>query len=200
MNIKDKEIAMNLACSYLQPIEGRMLDVVRDMVASQKIRMDGQLGKEMMAELQFYELDPMWLGTETEDFDDDGAEEAEIQRMLNRGIDDEEEGNDNSMLGKVLSETNVDERYWERREIMDGEQDVTDFQVVEDVKSCQVDFYRKPYAEPDDIEVADIIEHEPLIPVNYYDNDDGFWTNHIEETIERWDEHDVLNYRRWYQH
>lgn len=78
MNIKDKEVAMNLACSYLQPIEGRMLDVVRDMVASQKIRMDGQLGKEMMSELQFYQLDPHWLGTETEDFDDDGAEEAEI--------------------------------------------------------------------------------------------------------------------------
>jgi hypothetical protein len=78
MNIKDKEVAMNLACSYLQPIEGRMLDVVRDMVASQKIRMDGQLGKEMVSELQFYQLDPHWLGTETEDFDDDGAEEAEI--------------------------------------------------------------------------------------------------------------------------
>jgi hypothetical protein len=31
-----------------------MLDVVRDMVASQKIRMDGQLGKEMVSELQFY--------------------------------------------------------------------------------------------------------------------------------------------------
>merc|ERR1711990_259597 len=60
----------------------------------------------------------MWLGTEAEDFDDDGAEEAEIQRMLNRGIDDDEEGEDSSMLNKVLSETNVDERYWERREIM----------------------------------------------------------------------------------
>ena len=28
MAIKDKEMAMNLACSYLQPIEGRLLDVV----------------------------------------------------------------------------------------------------------------------------------------------------------------------------
>jgi hypothetical protein len=51
MDIKDKEMAMNLACSYLQPIEGRMLDVVGQMCASQKIRMDGQLGKEMMSEL-----------------------------------------------------------------------------------------------------------------------------------------------------
>jgi len=48
------------------------------MCASQKIRMDVQHGKEMMSELQFYQLDPYELGTETEDFDDDGAEEAEI--------------------------------------------------------------------------------------------------------------------------
>jgi len=41
---------------------------------------------------------------------------------------------------------------------------------------------------------------EPLIPVNYYDNDDGFWTKHIEETVERWDEHDVLNHRRYFHH
>jgi len=78
MNIKDKEMAMNLACSYLQPIEGRLLDVVGQMVASQKIRMNMQMGKEMMSELQFYTIDPHWLGSETEDFDDDGAEEAEI--------------------------------------------------------------------------------------------------------------------------
>jgi hypothetical protein len=51
MNIKDKEMAMNLACSYLQPIEGRLLDVVGQMVASQKIRMNMQMGKEMMSEL-----------------------------------------------------------------------------------------------------------------------------------------------------
>lgn len=71
---------------------------------------------------------------------------------------------------------------------------------MEDVKSCAVDFYRKPYAEMDDVEVQDLLDVEPLIPVNYYDNDDGFWSNHIEETVERWDEHDVLNYRRYFQH
>jgi len=86
-----------------------------------------QLGKEMMSELQFYTIDQFELGSETEDFDDDGAEEAEIQRMLNKGIDDAEDAGDGSLFGKMLDNLGSDERYWERREILDDEQNITDF-------------------------------------------------------------------------
>ena len=53
----------------------------------------------------------------------------------------------------MLEDLGENDRYWERREILDEEQNITDFQVVEDVKSCAVDFYQKPYAEGEDIEV-----------------------------------------------
>jgi hypothetical protein len=40
------------------------------------------------------------------------------------------------------------------------------------------DFYRKPYAEIHEVEA---IEKEAVHaqPVNYYDNDDGFWNEYI---------------------
>jgi hypothetical protein len=41
---------MNLACSYLRPIEGRLRDVIIEVAASKKIRLNVELGKQMMAE------------------------------------------------------------------------------------------------------------------------------------------------------
>jgi len=37
-----------------------------------------ETGKQMMNELRFYDMKIENLGDDTEDFDDDGAEEAEI--------------------------------------------------------------------------------------------------------------------------
>lgn len=139
-----------------------------------------------MNELRFYDMKIENLGSDTEDFDDDGAEEAEIQRMLNKGLDDEDEM-DRNPLEVALANLEGDERLQERRQIYDKESSITDFQVEPEVESCSVDFYKKPYAEPMDVRAAVEMENEPLIPINYYDNDDGFWTKHIEEKIERWD-------------
>jgi hypothetical protein len=41
---------MNLACSYLRPIEGRLRDVIIEVAASKKIRLNVELAKQMMAE------------------------------------------------------------------------------------------------------------------------------------------------------
>jgi hypothetical protein len=40
------------------------------------------------------------------------------------------------------------------------------------------DFYRKPYAEVHDIQAIPA-EVAFVQPVNYFDNDDGFWTEYI---------------------
>jgi hypothetical protein len=40
------------------------------------------------------------------------------------------------------------------------------------------DFFRKPYAEVHDIEaIHEDVNH--VQPVNYFDNDDGFWNEYI---------------------
>ena len=49
-------------------------------------------GQEMLNELQFYELDEAWLGSESEEFegdDDDG--ERDIQTIINKSMLDDEE-------------------------------------------------------------------------------------------------------------
>ena len=45
MTLREKELAMNLACSYLRPIEGRLKEVIMQAAQSQKIRLDVSLGK-----------------------------------------------------------------------------------------------------------------------------------------------------------
>lgn len=42
-----------------------------------------------------------------------------------------------------------------------------------------VDFPTKPYAEIDDVQAAADIANEHQVPINYYDNDDGFWDDYI---------------------
>ena len=73
MTLREKELAMNLACSYLRPIEGRLKEVIVQAAQSQKLRMDVTLGKQMMNELKFYAPDPATLGSDTEEDVDDSA-------------------------------------------------------------------------------------------------------------------------------
>ena len=41
---------MNLACSFMRPIEGRLRDVIIEVAASKKIRLNVELGKIMVNE------------------------------------------------------------------------------------------------------------------------------------------------------
>ena len=57
MDFKQKEMAMNFMCSQITPIEGRLLEVITEVAQSNKIRLNTELAKQMMTELNFYELD-----------------------------------------------------------------------------------------------------------------------------------------------
>lgn len=47
-----------------------------------------------------------------------------------------------------------------------------------EVETVQADFYRKPYAEVHE-RVAEDHEDRYAQPVNYWDNDDGFWDDYL---------------------
>ena len=72
LEIRQKEIAMNYAMSFIRPIDADLEDVIIEVATSNKLRMNIQRGKEMIAQLKFYEIDETTLGTDTED-------EGEIQ-------------------------------------------------------------------------------------------------------------------------
>lgn len=45
MNIRDKELAMNYACSFIRPIDKDFEDVIVELASSNKIRLNIALGK-----------------------------------------------------------------------------------------------------------------------------------------------------------
>jgi hypothetical protein len=68
MNIRDKELALNYVCSFIKPIDKDLENVIVEIASSHKIRMNVALGKEMINELKYYELDKEDLGeTESEE-------------------------------------------------------------------------------------------------------------------------------------
>ncbi len=92
-----------------------------------------------------------------------------------------------------------DEREKERRVIMDKEQNISEFMVEPEVESCQIDFYRWPYAEAHDIE-AEQKEVEHVQPVNYWDNDDGFWDEYIAHKHKRMESAGFIVNRKFFKH
>lgn len=196
IDIRQKELAMNLACSYLRPIEGRLLDVISEVAGSNKIRMNVDLGKQMMNELRFYTLDMTSLGDETDE--DGGEDQVDITALLAKGIDGDDEAN-RSLLQKAVSGTEEEERAKERKAIYEDELNISEFQVDPEVEQCMTDFPTKGYAGIFDVESPEDAA-EPIIPVNFYDNDDGFWNDYIVHKETRWEDAGFLTNRKFFKH
>lgn len=120
LDIRQKELAMNLACSYLRPIEGRLRDVIIEVASSKKIRLNVELGKQMMAEQRFYEVDETTLGDTSED---EVAVDDGLMDLLTRGMDDEERAqlDTGKLIERIVGGTEYDERMKERDRIMSQE-------------------------------------------------------------------------------
>lgn len=58
------------------------------------------------------------------------------------------------------------------------------------------DFYLKPYPHPND----SINYTDPLLPLNYYDNDDGFWTEYIQKKQNKWAANPMIVNRPFLKH
>jgi hypothetical protein len=48
MKHRDKELALNYACSFIRPIDKGLEDVIVELASSNKIRLNIALGKEMI--------------------------------------------------------------------------------------------------------------------------------------------------------
>lgn len=93
------------------------------------------------------------------------------------GVDEEEEKEmlrQRSAMERSASGLDEDSRAAEVIQIMEKEQNITDYQVEPEMEKVMTDFYLKPYLDPRDPTPAPLLQ-----PLNYYDNDDGFWTEYI---------------------
>ena len=175
MGIRDKELALNFAASFLRPIDDKLMEVIKEVASAKKIRLNIELGKQMMNELRFWQIDPMEVGEES---DEEGEDEEDITTLLNKNLDGADDEDQKSVTTRMLEAMESDVRKKERTQILESEMNISQFQVEPEVESCMTDFFRKPYAEVHEIEaVQQEVMH--IQPVNYFDNDDGFWTEYI---------------------
>ena len=67
-----------------------MLEVITEVANSNKIRLNSELSKQMLNELNFYELDIATLGSDTEDDGEDKGDRM-MEKMLSGSLDDDDE-------------------------------------------------------------------------------------------------------------
>jgi len=71
--------------------------------------------------------------------------------------------------------------------------------VEPDTETCMTDFYRKPYADIDSIE-AHPAEMAFAQPVNYWDNDDGFWDEYLDDRQLKMQNAGLISSRKFIKH
>mmetsp|Transcript_40655 Transcript_40655/g.29282 ORF Transcript_40655/g.29282 Transcript_40655/m.29282 type:complete len:130 (+) Transcript_40655:1564-1953(+) len=102
-DIREKEMALNLACSFLRPIDERLADVIAEVASSTKVRLNIEVGKTMMNEVRFHKMDHMLLGTDSEDeVDNEEDRDKQLTRLLSQGIDDEDGVAEADIMQNVL--------------------------------------------------------------------------------------------------
>ena len=154
----------------------------------------------MMNELNFYTIDVAELGSDTEDDGDDEAAEKEFSRLLMGGLDEEEAAARGNMLERVMKQIGETDHEVERRKVYDTEQTITQYEMDPEVQKCMVDFPSKGYATIDEVEGAKDIANEHIVPINFYDNDDGFWDEYIKAKQQRQVEAGFITNRKWFKH
>ena len=151
--------------------------------------------------MNFYTIDPATLGSDTEDDSaDEASNEKEFSRLLmGEGLEEEKEAKGN-ILEQVMKEVNKMDHEGERRQIYDMELSIKDYELDPEVQTCMTDWPLKPYAGLEDIEAEKHLANDHLVPINYYDNEDGFWDNYIKEKQERQVSAGFITNRRYFKH
>lgn len=101
LDFRQKEIALNYLCSIMVPIEGRLLEVITEIASANKIRLNRENAKEMLQELNYYEMDIAELGSDTEDEGEDKGDKL-MEKMLTGSLDDDDESK-KSLLTKAFN-------------------------------------------------------------------------------------------------
>lgn len=196
LDIRQKEIAMNYAMSFIRPIDAELEDVIVEVATSTKLRMNVARGKEMINQLRFYEIDETTIGTDTESEEEMITED---QKMA-KGVDEEEDElkRQRSAMENFASGLDEDSREREAAQIAETELSITQYQVEPEMEKVMTDFWLKPYIDPREDPVK---EQKPLLqPVNYYDNDDGFWDEYIKHKESRWSANPLIVNRPFLKH
>ena len=106
---------------------------------------------------------------------------------------------------QALKMQNRDSRMEDMRKVAEQEMNINEYQVQPATNQCMTDFFTHSHLGPDDIEarMAGDVNHgiaAEELPLNYYDNDDGFWDDYIQKKHEQWDQQGLITNRKFFIH
>lgn len=110
----------------------------------------------------------------------------------------------------ALRVLNEEDRREDMRKIADADMNIDDYKVEPLTTECMTDFFTFETPQAEDID--EVLCHKPNtnnqvpndvpeeLPLNYYDNDDGFWDSYIQYKFERWEDGGMLVNRKSFIH
>lgn len=106
----------------------------------------------MLNELQFYEIDEQWLGSESEDFEDDENDgEKDIQTIIKQSMIGDEE-KELSPMEAALRVMDQEHRLEDMRRAADEEMNINEYKVEPATNQCMTDFFEFDHPGLDEIE------------------------------------------------
>ena len=158
---------------------------------------------ELLNDIQFHELNEEWLGSESEDYDGDDNDNDDMSAILSMNQKDEDE--EITPMQSALKVLNEDYRKEEMENTAITDMSINEYKVEPATNQCMTDFFEHDYPEPEDKQAlvsGDRFNGEAPaeLPLNFYDNDDGFWDNYINERMLRNERAGMITNRKYFIH
>lgn len=190
--IEQKELALNFACSLIRPIEGTFREVVVDLINSNPVQVDIKTGLQAMNDLPFWVPDHEKYGADDEHEEDDNRDDQQREEQLDA-------------MNRSLNVMDESSRKDDMRRAAEQDMSIENYQVQPATLQCMTDYQTFDYIGPDDIEaytVGDRVHGLPPeeLPLNYYDNEDGFWDDYIEMKKQRYAGQHMITRRPFFKH
>jgi hypothetical protein len=205
LSLRQKEKMVNYYASLFKPMDQDLEKTLKHIFDSNRVRLNHKLGHEMMKELKPYKIDIAKLGKAYMFDDDDNdieqkAEEYESDPRLQLFNDEKADKNckPNSFPSYIMSVTNPISIAYEDDWKTDEKSQVEKFELEKTTDQHALkDFVIKPYANIYDC------QFDPKsynYPINYYDNDDGYWDDWIAHKNRGYNENDMIVGRKHLKH
>jgi hypothetical protein len=127
LDIRHKENALNMVVSMMRPIDGNYKKMIAEAAISQKVQMNMKLGQRMITELQFYEIDEQYLGSESEDFEGGADDQDKDITQILRQKADEDADDEVSPMEAAMKMMNEDARLDDMRAAAEQEMNINEY-------------------------------------------------------------------------
>jgi hypothetical protein len=171
-SMRQKEIGLNLAASLILPLDEEMERMLEVLQKSEKYILNCQRGEQMLRELPMVRLDPDRVGWE--EFNDNTLDPREARRGSKRM----DEGDVTIDIEEQRLEIEEEEAEKQRDFEID---DVSADKVLTDFKIPEPMGLHEHWADED---------HNPL-PMDFYDNEDGFWDEFLEKKHKKYEAYSI---------